>query len=173
LPDNEKTPLELNEMRSWILHLQHPLVLMGLGLLICTFIIWLLGRRRFGGKTEWLLIRGTVILPLIALLAVIAGLVMSWKNLAISLNSQAVLCYQQGNYEEAERLYKESIESAEKIFGEDNISVATVLNNLSELYQEQKRYSEAEIVLDRAFKIIEKEGDLYYQFNCFGKRYAR
>ena len=158
----QKMPFEVNKMNDWILHLQHPLVLAGLGMLICTLIIRQFGhRKRFGGKAELLMSIGRVILPVVALLAVVAGLVMSWKTSAVSLNSQAVLCYHEGKYEEAERLYKKSVKVAEETFGKDHLNIAAVLNNLSELYQEQKRYSEAEIVLDRAFKIIEKEGSLY------------
>ena len=134
--------------------MNHPLVLAGLCLLLFSSIIRF-GRGRWFGKS-WLLISGREILPFIGLLAVAVGLVMGRDTLAIRLNSEAVLCYQNGNYEEAERLYKISIEISEKKYGKDSANVAAVLNNLAELYETQKRYEESEEILDRVFFISVK-----------------
>jgi len=43
----------------------------------------------------------------------------------------------QGKYDEAEPLYKQSLEIKKKVYGEDHPSIATGLNNLAGLLQKQ------------------------------------
>lgn len=62
---------------------------------------------------------------------------------------------QQGNYGEAVKQIKAALEAA-KAFGPDNPRLATTLNNLAVLYDEQGRYAEAEPLYKRALAIVEK-----------------
>ena len=61
-----------------------------------------------------------------------------------------VLHYNQGNYADAERLYKRSLAIYEKALGPDHSEVATSLNNLGELYLTLERFAEAEPLLKRS-----------------------
>ncbi len=56
---------------------------------------------------------------------------------ATSLNNLAELYRAQGNYTEAEPLYKRSLAIIEKVLGPEHPNVATSLNNLALLYDTQ------------------------------------
>lgn len=56
---------------------------------------------------------------------------------ATSLNSLAVLYHAQGQYADAEPLYKRSLAIKEKALGPDNPFLAPLLGNLAELYRAQ------------------------------------
>ncbi len=62
----------------------------------------------------------------------------------------------QGKYEEAEPLYKRSLEITEKSLGPDHPDVATALGNLAELYRQQGRYEEAEPLYKRVLDIFQR-----------------
>lgn len=62
----------------------------------------------------------------------------------------------QGRFEEAERLYKETLAILERAVGPDHLSVGFTLSNLGGLHFDQGRYVEAETVLRRAVAIQEK-----------------
>ncbi len=62
----------------------------------------------------------------------------------------------QGQYAEAEPLYKRSLAIQEKALGPDHPDVATTLNNLAEIYRNQGRYAEAEPLHKRSLEISEK-----------------
>jgi tetratricopeptide (TPR) repeat protein len=62
----------------------------------------------------------------------------------------------QGQYADAEPLYKRSLAIREKALGSDHLDVAQSLNNLAELYQAQGRYADAELLHKRALAIREK-----------------
>jgi tetratricopeptide (TPR) repeat protein len=72
---------------------------------------------------------------------------------ATSLNNLAELYRAQGQYAQAEPLYKRSLAITEKALGPDHPDVATILNNLAELYRATKRIVEAEKLEERAARI--------------------
>jgi tetratricopeptide (TPR) repeat protein len=75
-------------------------------------------------------------------------------DLALALNELALLYDNQGRYEEAEPMYKRSLDIWEKALGTDHPDVATSLNNLAGLYKDQGRYEEAESMYQRALAIL-------------------
>ncbi len=62
----------------------------------------------------------------------------------------------QGQYAEAEPLYKRSLAIREKALGPQHPHVATSLNNLADLYRAQGKYAEAEPLYQRALGLVEK-----------------
>ncbi len=62
----------------------------------------------------------------------------------------------QGQYAEAEPLYKRSLAIWEKALGPDHPDVALSLNNLALLYRTQGQYAEAEPLYKRSLAIWEK-----------------
>src|ERR1051325_4289956 len=70
-------------------------------------------------------------------------------DVAMSLNTLAVLYKNEGHYAEAEPLYKRSLAIWEKALGPEHPDVATSLSNLAAVYQRQNRYSEAELIFPR------------------------
>jgi tetratricopeptide (TPR) repeat protein len=67
----------------------------------------------------------------------------------------AVLLQDQGEYAEAERLVRRSIEIDEKALGKDHPNVATGYNNLAVLLRDQGKYAEAEPLLRRSIEIFQ------------------
>jgi len=77
-------------------------------------------------------------------------------KLATPLNNLAERYRIQGNYAEAEPLYRHSLAIREKNLGREHPRVATVLNNLAALFFAQGRYAEAEPLYQRSIAIKEK-----------------
>ncbi|WP_019502721.1 tetratricopeptide repeat protein [Pseudanabaena sp. PCC 6802] len=77
------------------------------------------------------------------------------ESLAIGLSWLAFLYQSQGNYAEAELLYRRSREIWERQLGADHPRVAQSLNNLAELYKAEGKYAEAEPLYLRSLKITE------------------
>ncbi len=77
-------------------------------------------------------------------------------RLATSLNNLAELYDTQGQYAQAEALYKRSLAIREKALGPEHPSVATSLNNLALLYHTQGQYAQAEPLYKRSLAIKEK-----------------
>ena len=77
-------------------------------------------------------------------------------RLATSLNNLAELYRVQGQYAEAEPLYRRALAIWEKALGPEHPDVAAGLNNLAELYRAQGQYAEAEPLFQRALAIWEK-----------------
>jgi len=75
-----------------------------------------------------------------------------WKQ----LNDQVKQLYAQGHYAEAIPIAEEAVRAAEAAFGPEHPHLATVLNNLAELYRAQGKYAEAEPLYQRALRIYEK-----------------
>ena len=71
-------------------------------------------------------------------------------------NNLAGLYMYQGNYDEALKYYRMSIEIFEKVFGTDYIGLATIYNNIAVLYIELSNYYEALKCLRTALDIHEK-----------------
>ncbi len=94
----------MNNVKDWIEHLQHPLVLAGFGLFIFAVLLrplFLNNRTLSGAASERLLRRGINFVFLLALLAMIGGMALSWqakptasagsgKNLPIAIAVQPV-----------------------------------------------------------------------------------
>src|SRR2546426_7329710 len=72
---------------------------------------------------------------------------------ATSLNNLAGLYRAQGQYAQAEPLYKRSLAIWEKALGPDHSSVATSLENLAALYRATKREAQASELEKRAERI--------------------
>jgi len=53
------------------------------------------------------------------------------------LNDKATTLYQQGQFSKAIHASKEALKAAENTFGSDHANVATTMNNLALLYNEQ------------------------------------
>jgi tetratricopeptide (TPR) repeat protein len=79
--------------------------------------------------------------------------VSDWLNVA---GRQSCDSQDQQRYAEAERLYRRALAIEERTFGENHPDVATLTNNLGNLYLYQKKYAHAEPLLLRAFSIREK-----------------
>ncbi len=90
---------------------------------------------------------GVLCLALVSLQACTPAALKEDLRLAASLNDEARLYHQQGEYAEAERLYLRSLAIREKALGPDHVDVATSLNNLVELYQAQDKNLDAEPLL--------------------------
>ncbi len=71
-----------------------------------------------------------------------------------SIMAGAAKAYQQADYAEAEKLFLGALKEAEK-FGEQDPRLATSLNNLAALYDEQGKYAQAEPLYQRALAIKE------------------
>jgi len=69
------------------------------------------------------------------------------------LNNLAVLYKPQGQYAQAEPLYKRSLAIMEKALGPDHPDVATSLENMGALYRATKRKKEAKELEARAARI--------------------
>ena len=64
--------------------------------------------------------------------------------MAKQLNNLALLCQNQGKYDEVESYYKRAIEIYTKTLGIDDPNVAKTRNNLASAYLKQQKYKEAE-----------------------------
>jgi tetratricopeptide (TPR) repeat protein len=73
--------------------------------------------------------------------------------IAMSLHNRALLYYAQGNYAAAEPLYKRSLAIFEKAGGSEHPRVATVLEDMRELYRSMGREDEGKKLEERA-KVI-------------------
>jgi tetratricopeptide (TPR) repeat protein len=74
-------------------------------------------------------------------------------DVAKNLNNLAEVYDAQGQYAQAEPLYKRSLGILEKTLGPDHPDVATSLNNLAGLYHATNRAREAEALETRAARI--------------------
>ncbi len=75
---------------------------------------------------------------------------------ATTLNNMAEQYRQQGKYDTAESLYKQSLGIYEKTLGPDHPDVAATLNNLALLYEAQGKYEEAEPLYKQSLGILRK-----------------
>lgn len=72
------------------------------------------------------------------------------------LYAVASLDSDQGNYTEADALFKRSLDVREKLLGRDHADVADVLNNLATLDAREGKFNEARPLLERSLAIREK-----------------
>src|SRR6266705_554827 len=75
---------------------------------------------------------------------------------AAALNQNVVDLYNAGKYAEAVPLAQRALAIREKALGPDHPDVASLLNNLAELYRAQGRYADAEALFKRSLAIREK-----------------
>ena len=91
---------------------------------------------------------------------VAAKLIEKWditfEEAARLLNQAAYFCYEQGQYADAEPLYRRSLVIRERCLGAGNLDVAQSLNNLALLYSTQGRYTEAEPLFKQSLAIRER-----------------
>ena len=74
-------------------------------------------------------------------------------DIATSLSNLAGLYYTQGQYGQAEPLYKRSLAIREKALGPDHPNVAQILGNMAALYRATNRKQEAEKLEQGAARI--------------------
>ena len=67
-------------------------------------------------------------------------------DVAKQLNNLALLCQNQGKYEEVEKYYQRALSIYETKLGQDDPNVAKTKNNLASAYLKQGKYKEAEIL---------------------------
>ena len=77
------------------------------------------------------------------------GILWMWYNVA------GIEAHQEGRYPEAEQHLTVALKQAEK-FGEQDARLATSLNNLASLYQDQGNYPQVEPLYNRALAMREK-----------------
>ena len=65
-------------------------------------------------------------------------------DVAKQLNNLALLCQNQGKYQEVEQYYKRAIDIYAKKLGADDPNVAKTKNNLASAYLKQQKYKDAE-----------------------------
>jgi len=77
------------------------------------------------------------------------------KVIAAQLQKQTVIQrYKfQGQYSEAEVLYKKALSIYQRLLGFEHLEVATTYNNLAELYSDQERYTEAELLHNKVLSL--------------------
>jgi tetratricopeptide (TPR) repeat protein len=73
-----------------------------------------------------------------------------------ALNQQVTELYEAGKFAEAIPIAQRALELAERQFGPDHPEVGTALNNLAELFRQQRRYVDAEALTERSLSIYEK-----------------
>ena len=72
------------------------------------------------------------------------------------MNGQGMLVMEEGNYSEAEQLFKRSLAIREKSLGPDHPDVAESLSNLAEVYRAQGKYGVAESLYELSLPILQK-----------------
>ena len=72
---------------------------------------------------------------------------------AITANNLAALCLEQGDREEARKLYRQALDTWQRILAPDAPEVASTLNNLGALYAIEGRYKDAAWYYQRALAI--------------------
>jgi kinesin light chain len=75
-------------------------------------------------------------------------------DVAKQLNNLALLCQNQGKYEEVEKYYQRALAIYETKLGQDDPNVAKTKNNLASAFLKQGKYKEAEILYKQVIFII-------------------
>ncbi|WP_309895498.1 CHAT domain-containing tetratricopeptide repeat protein [Archangium sp.] len=75
---------------------------------------------------------------------------------AQTASDEAIALYKAGEYARAEPLYQRALALGEETLGKNHPTVATLLNNLANLYLEQGLYARAEPLLQRALALREE-----------------
>jgi CHAT domain-containing protein len=75
------------------------------------------------------------------------------RCLAVALEVSGLVRKLQGNYAQAEPLFRESLELRQRLLGENNIETASSVDNLAGAYQSMKDYARAEPLFRKALAI--------------------
>jgi tetratricopeptide (TPR) repeat protein len=73
------------------------------------------------------------------------------------LNRTGLYLSKRARYQEAEPLYQQALSIDKQVYGPDHPEVATIFNNLAELYRNQGKYAQAEPLYQRALAISEQQ----------------
>ena len=81
------------------------------------------------------------------------------NNLVVAtcLNNLAVFYRQQGNYSQAEPLYRQALSILQQELGDSDPGIRTIFNNLVDFYYLQERYTEAEPLCRRSLEIFRQQ----------------
>src|SRR5205085_2614201 len=71
-----------------------------------------------------------------------------------SLEDLAGIYISQGNYDDAELLFKQALSVQEDALGSMHPDTATALNNLAYFYEHRGKYDDAELLFSRALSIV-------------------
>ena len=71
----------------------------------------------------------------------------------IAAFDEAEKLYKEGNLKDAAPLYEKALILAPGVYGEDHEGTATILNNLANLYSDQCKYLEAELLYQRCLNV--------------------
>ena len=86
------------------------------------------------------------------------------KEMPVTLNSMAYSHFANGNYNEANKLYSESLNIRIKYYGAEHPRVANNMNNIAEIFLRQGLYKEAKELLEKSNNILQEtlgENHLY------------
>ena len=75
---------------------------------------------------------------------------------ARELNETGLVHYDQGKYDEAEKMFEESLAIYKKMLGDEHPVVADSLNNLASLYENQGKYDEAEKMYKESLRCVKR-----------------
>jgi tetratricopeptide (TPR) repeat protein len=95
-------------------------------------------------------------LAMLLLLLCFPRIVTAFEDQWVQYREDAKRAYERGEYQEAERLYRQGVTEAERAFGDGDLRVATSLGDLAEFYRSQGRYAEAESLLKKSLSLREK-----------------
>lgn len=73
-------------------------------------------------------------------------------DVAKQLNNLALLCQNQGKYQEVEQYYERALYIYQKKLGPDDPNVSKTLNNLASAYQRQGKYKKAEMLYKQVLR---------------------
>ena len=77
-------------------------------------------------------------------------------SLATALNNLAVVYLRQGRLDDAEKMFRRSLDIRRTVLGANSPEVAVVLNNLAQVYQLEDRQNDAETASLQALDILQK-----------------
>jgi CHAT domain-containing protein/tetratricopeptide (TPR) repeat protein len=82
------------------------------------------------------------------------------SQVATSLNSHAILCYDQAQYAQGEKLLRKVLAISKKVYGEEHPNTASVYGNLAMSLEAQDKYREARPAKEKALQIyLESYGE--------------
>jgi len=77
------------------------------------------------------------------------------SSYAKTCNAVGTVWYESGNYDKALKFYYQSLETSEKVHGEDNIITASIYDDLGATYYRKEKYGKALKYCKKALKIYE------------------
>lgn len=92
--------------------------------------------------------------------------------LGLTLDSYARYYMELSRYDKALSLFKDSLQTARKVFGDDHEQVASLYNNLAAVECELRNFEEAKSNCLKAIEIIEKLNDKKYETTLYKLNFA-